>query len=96
MKRSNEQSIGEVIKEFLKTYHLNKKIDDTRIIHSWEGVVGKMIARHTKNLSIRNGILFVKLDSPALKHELSFARGKIILALNKEAGTEVVKDIRFT
>jgi predicted nucleic acid-binding Zn ribbon protein len=58
-------------------------------------VVGAMVAKHTTRLSIRNKILYVKLDSAALRNELMFAREKIVKALNKEAGTNMLTEIVF-
>ncbi|MCD4683017.1 MAG: DUF721 domain-containing protein, partial [Bacteroidales bacterium] len=37
----------------------------------------------------------IKLDSPALKNELSFARTKLIKSLNKAVNKEVIQDIKF-
>ncbi|MCF8233765.1 MAG: DUF721 domain-containing protein [Bacteroidales bacterium] len=96
MIRSNEQSLGDAIKAFLKEHRLEKKLDETRLIHSWENIVGDMIARHTRSIYIRNKTLFVKLDSPALANELSYAREKIVKSLNKEIGKEVIADVKFS
>lgn len=54
-----------------------------------------MVARHTKDLHVRNKILFVKIDSPALRNELSYAREKIVKSLNDEVNAEVIEDVVF-
>ncbi len=95
MKKSNDQTLKEVINELLKAYKLSDKLKEVRLIDSWEKVVGKLINKHTKNLYIKKKVLFVKLDSAALRNELSYARQKIIKALNKEAKEEVIDDIVF-
>lgn len=96
MKKSNDQTLKEVINELLEAYKLGDKLKEVRLIGSWEKVVGKLINKHTKNLYIKKKVLFVKLDSAALRNELSYARQKIIKALNKEADKEVIDDIVFT
>ncbi|MBE9480441.1 MAG: DUF721 domain-containing protein [Bacteroidetes bacterium] len=96
MKKSNDQTLKEVINELLEAYKLGDKLKEVRLIDSWEKVVGKLINKHTKNLYIKKKVLFVKLDSAALRNELSYARQKIIKALNKEAKEEVIDDIVFT
>jgi len=83
------------IEEFLKTFRLQDKLYETRVLHSWEKIVGTIVAKHTLNLSIRKKILYVKVDSAALRSELMFAREKIISGLNQEAGTSVIEDIVF-
>ncbi len=95
MKYSNDQSLGSAIREFFKAYHLEDKLNETRLIRSWETVVGKVIAKHTKELKIRNRILFVKIDSSALKNELSYQKEKILNALNGEVEAKVIDDIVF-
>lgn len=95
VKNSNEQTLKEAIFKLLKTYKLQDGINETKIINSWEGIVGKMITNHTENLYIRNNKLYLKLDSPALKHELSFAKSKLIKSLNDIVKQQVIDDIIF-
>lgn len=95
MKRGTERPLKAVIEEFLKTYRLGDKIAETKVMQSWEKVVGTMIARHTRGISIRNKILYVKIDSAALRNEMLFAREKLVKSLNKEAGADVIQDIVF-
>jgi predicted nucleic acid-binding Zn ribbon protein len=95
MKINSDRPIREVLKELIETYHLEWKLNEVKAIHSWEKVVGEMIARHTKDLYIKNGKLFVKIDSPALKNELSYSSSTIIDKLNTEAGCKVVEEVIF-
>ncbi|MFH1121495.1 MAG: DUF721 domain-containing protein [Bacteroidota bacterium] len=92
---SNNQSIREVIEELLSAYHIGDKVNEIKVIGLWDKVVGKMIARETTHLYIKNKILYVKLNSPALRQELGYARTKLIKMLNKAAGSEVISDIAF-
>jgi len=95
MKISSDRPLGEVLKELIDTYHLEGKLNEVKVIHSWENVVGEMIARHTKDLYIKKGKLFVKIDSPALKNELIYSSSTIVEKLNIEAGCKVVQEIIF-
>jgi hypothetical protein len=54
-----------------------------------------MVAMHTKDLYIRNKVLFVRIDSPALRNELSYTREKIVKSLNNEVNAEVIEDVVF-
>ena len=93
MSRSNDQSLGDAIREFLHSYHLEDKLNETKVIQSWGKVVGPLVEKHTHGLYIRNRILFVKVESAALRQELSYSRSKIVAALNKEVKSEVIEDI---
>ena len=96
MKTSNDKSLGEAIREMIETYRLEGRLNEVRVVHSWEKVVGKMISKHTKDLHITNRKLFVKIDSPALKNELSYMSSVIIERLNKEAGSKVIDELILT
>lgn len=93
MSRHNEHSIREAIDKLLKVYKLDDRLAERRMINSWEEVMGKMIANHTKDLYVKNKQLFVTLDSAALRNELSMAKTKIIQMMNKAAGKEIINDV---
>jgi predicted nucleic acid-binding Zn ribbon protein len=95
MKLSNDRSLGEILKEMLETYRLEGKLNEVKVIQSWEKVVGKMIANHTKDIYIKKGKLFVKIDSPALKNELLYSSELIMERLNTAAGGKVVEELVF-
>lgn len=95
MKSTNEQTLKEAISQLLKTYKLQDGINETKIINSWEKIVGKMITNHTENLYIKNNKLYLKLDSPALKNELSYAKTKLIKSLNDTVNQQIIEDIVF-
>ncbi len=95
MKSTNEKTLKEAIFQLLKTYKLQDGINETKIVNSWEKIVGKMISNHTENLYIKNNKLYLKLDSPALKNELSYAKTKLIKSLNDTVNQQIVEDIVF-
>jgi predicted nucleic acid-binding Zn ribbon protein len=95
MARTNEQPLKAVIEELLETYKLADKLKEVDIIQSWNKIMGNIIARHTTNLYISNKVLYVSLDSDALRQELSYAKKKIITMLTKEYKKPVITDIVF-
>ncbi len=95
IKKSNEQTLGEAIQQLIHEYRMDDKLREVAIINAWEPVVGKMIAQHTSKLFIKNRKLYVKIDSSVIVNELKYARKKIIQALNKQAGEDVIEDVVF-
>jgi predicted nucleic acid-binding Zn ribbon protein len=93
MRKSNTQKIGEVVSEFLKEMKIDRKITETRIINSWPGIVGPVIARHTEKVYIRNGVFFVQVNSPVLRNELSFMKSRLIEVLNEQAGEKLITKV---
>lgn len=95
MNNFNQKSLGESIREFLKTYQLEEKLTETRITVSWEKVMGHHIAKYTQKVSLKKKVLYVDLTSSVMRNELILAREKIIKMINKEMGSQVVDDVVF-
>lgn len=93
MSKHNEYTMKEAIDKLLKTYRLDDKLAEKRLINAWEDVMGKMIAKHTTDITIRNKCLLVTLDSAALRNELLLAKTKIVDMMNKAAGKTVISEI---
>ncbi len=95
MNKTNEHTLKQVIEELIKAYNLDDKLKETNLTDCWEKIVGKMIAKHTNSLSLHKKILYVKLDSAALRNELSFSKQKIIKLINKEVKEDIIEQIVF-
>ncbi|MEI6577637.1 MAG: DUF721 domain-containing protein [Bacteroidota bacterium] len=91
--RSREITLKDAITLLLQTYHLEDKLIEHRLIANWEVVVGTMISRHTKDLWIKDEKLFVKLDSAAIRMELSYNRSQLVQMLNESIGKELIKEV---
>ncbi|MDX9941778.1 MAG: DUF721 domain-containing protein [Bacteroidales bacterium] len=95
MRHSNQQTLGEVIREFLKNFGLEEKVTETRISEVWEKVMGQGISKYTQRISLRNKTLTIYLTSPALRQELSYGKTKIIKMINDELGRAAIEDLAF-
>ncbi len=85
--------LGDLVKEFMELHKGAEYLDEQRVLQSWPQVVGPFIASHTIDLSIKNGVLFVRVDSDALRHELNYSKSLLMKNLNEVVGKEVIKEI---
>lgn len=85
--------LGDLIKEFYELHKGPDYMNEIKVINSWPKVVRPFIASHTIDLSIKNNILFVRVDSDALRSELSYSKSLLMKNLNAIAGMEMVKEI---
>lgn len=95
MRKTNEQNLGDVIRQWLKQSNMEEKITEVKINASWGKVMGNDIQRLTERLVYRKKVLTVYLRSAPLREELSMAKTKIVQMINKEAGAHVVDEIIF-
>ena len=91
MKRRNEQTIGEVLRQYLKMTQVENLVYVDRIAALWQETLGDDAARETERIHLQSGHLFVTLRSPALKNDLMMRRSAIARALNERLGSDVVQ-----
>ena len=93
MRRSKTITLAEAIQDYLKEMHLEGKLSETGVINSWEEIVGKAIASRTSKIYIREGVLYVHLNSSVVRNELLMLRQALKEKINEKAGTEVIREI---
>lgn len=95
MRRSNTQSLSDVLKEFIETNKIDRKLKEIDIVEGWENLLGKTIAHYTRNIYIRNRILYVDISSAVVKNELFLMRDEICRRINESAGGQIIDRIVF-
>lgn len=93
MKRSEAQSIKDIIDIALNESGMASTFDEQKLCYLWPEVVGQSINRYTTRRYIDKGVLHVYLSSAALKNELQFHRSHLVEELNKVAGRNVISNI---
>ena len=87
------RTIGELIREFYELHKGPAYVESLQVVNSWKNVVGPFIASHTIDLSIKNSVLYVRVDSDALRNELSYSKSLLLENLNKTVGKDVISEI---
>lgn len=95
MKRNNAEPIGKLIQQFLRQESLESPLNEQRLLDAWPQILGPVIASYTKELYIRNQILYVHLTSAALRQELMMGRELLVRNLNQKVGATVITNIIF-
>lgn len=95
MKRKKAELITPVVMRFLAQNSLLSPLNEYRLVSSWPQVAGEQIASLTRDIYIRNGVLNVKLKSPAMRSDLMMRRSELVMKLNGQVGASVITDIVF-
>lgn len=85
--------LGELIQAFYEQHRGPEYLDEVKVVESWPQVVGPFIASHTIDLSVNNGVLYIRVDSDALRNELSYSKSLLMKNLNERVGKEILKEI---
>lgn len=95
MKRTYPKHIKSIIDEAMERAGLTDTLNEQRAAAVWVDVVGPAINRYTSRRYVDSGVMHVYLTSAPLKNELSFNRARLIEAINRAVGADVVKEIQF-
>tara|TARA_B110000467_G_C18332374_1_gene494329 strand:+ start:303 stop:596 length:294 start_codon:yes stop_codon:yes gene_type:complete len=92
-RKSNQQTLGEVIQDFLRESGWQQKLDEVKIITEWDKVLGPTLAKYTEEVFIKNKQLHIRLKSATLRQELSYQKSELVKQLNDAVGKEVITDV---
>lgn len=93
MQRKNEQSIGEILRQYLRVTQLEQHVMEVHIAEVWQETLGDQITLETERIHLQGGLLTVVLRSPSLKNEIMMRRTAIRQALNEKLGSEIIKNV---
>ena len=83
--------LGDLIKEFYDQYKGPDYLDEIKAVNSWVQVAGTFVASHTVDISIKNKVMYVRVDSDALRTELGYSKSLLVKKLNDIVGKEVLR-----
>ena len=92
----NNTDIKNLINVFLKKNRLENGLLDLEVKKVWFEVMDNGIANYTRDVNLKNKTLYVKLNSPALREELSYGKEKLINIINQKFKKEIINKIVLT
>lgn len=95
MSSRNAISIGEAVREFLRENNLEQPLSEQHIADYWKAAVGSVVMPYTKSCDLKDGTLYVKITSAALRNELFIRRFDIVKRINEQAGWNIVTNLRL-
>jgi len=93
MRKSNEQSIGKVIRKLLKNQKLAGRLLELDAIQSCENILGKELMKYINEITFKKGKLIIKVKSAAVRNELSYQKEKILDKINHTSKNEIVREV---
>ena len=89
----NNIDIKNLINVFLKKNRLENGLLDLEVKKVWFEIMDNGIANYTRDVNLKNKTLYVKLNSPALREELSYGKEKLINIINQKFKKEIINKI---
>jgi len=90
------ERLGEVARRLLRGRLKKRARKETRVLEAWEEVVGAERAGKLRPARLRDGVLWVEVESPAVLYEAAqFSRGEILGRLRERFPELGIEDVRF-
>ncbi|MBQ7259291.1 MAG: DUF721 domain-containing protein [Paludibacteraceae bacterium] len=91
----NSMSIGEALVNYMRENGLEQSVLDVQIEEVWPRVMGETVKKLTRSIEVREGVLYVHVNSAALKTQLFENRFELIRKLNDAVGAPALRDCRI-
>lgn len=90
------QSTIDVLPKIMQRLGLRERLHEVEVMEAWHMIVGEFITAHSAPVSLREGILYVRVLQPALHYELDqVSKIDILRKLKQRFGAKTIRDIRF-
>ena len=87
--------LGDAIIQYLRENGLEQSVLDVQIEEVWPQVMGDVVNRLTRSVEVRDGVLYVRVSSAALKTQLFENRFELVRKLNEAVGAKAIRDCRI-
>ena len=87
--------LSEAIVGFLRETGLETPVLEVQMEEVWPSVMGETVAKLTRSVEVKDGMLIVHVNSAALKTQLFENRFELVRKLNEAVGAEVIRDCRI-
>jgi hypothetical protein len=91
----DEHRLGDILWPALRRMGISRKVRDVQLEAVLARVVGPALAHLCRPAGLDRGTLTVATAHGALAHQLQLDAPRVIAALNRELGAEVVRRLRF-
>jgi predicted nucleic acid-binding Zn ribbon protein len=91
----NEESLGQVLRSWLKDDRFRRKVMEAKIIQGWPVICGAMIAADTTQLRMEGRVLTIMVRSAPLKQELLMGKDLLLKHIEEYLGENYVQDVKI-
>ena len=92
---SNEHTLQELLSQTFRRLEMDDAVTEMEVRRIYNAIVGNLISRLTWSLTLKEGVLTVRLASAALRQEMSYRRSSLAGKINDTIGHNVIKEIKF-
>lgn len=92
---AKEQSVKNVLQSWFDSHDIVADFNQEEVVAAWEELTGTLIKKLTKRVYVKDKVLYVYVNSPALRTELMMIRGDLCERLNQKLGGKPIRNINI-
>ena len=90
------QGPGDLLPKLMQQLGLSERLRETEVLAAWKQIVGEFIAAHSAPITLRAGVLYVRVLQPALHYQFEqISKAEILRKLKQRFGTKIIREVRF-
>ena len=90
------QAPADVLPKLMQQLGLSERLREAEVCDAWKQIVGEFIAAHSAPVSLKEGVLFVRVLQPALHYQFeTISKAEILRKLKQRFGGKTIRDVRF-
>jgi predicted nucleic acid-binding Zn ribbon protein len=90
------QAPADLLPKLMQQLGLSERLRESEVIEAWKQIVGDFISAHSAPVSLRAGVLFVRVLQPALHYQFEqISKAEILRKLKQRFGAKIIREIRF-
>ena len=70
-------------------------LHEDQVRETWKDLAGEFIARHTEPLSVKGGVLILRVTQPTLRFQLEQMKPMLLKRIRNQLGEDRIKSIKF-
>lgn len=94
MKRTETITLGQALRDmFAEETELHERMLEQKALAALPNALGP-VARYIRSMKIKDGVLYLSADSPAVRNALNIERATLIRKINTLVGAELIQELR--
>lgn len=90
------QSTSALLPRIMQKLGLKERLHENEVQQAWTEIVGEFIAAHSAPVSLKDGVLYVRVLQPTLHYQFeTISKGDILGKLKQRFGARTIRDVRF-
>ncbi|MEP6956280.1 MAG: DUF721 domain-containing protein [Chthoniobacterales bacterium] len=87
---------GDLLPKLMQQLGLSERLRENEVIEAWRTIVGDFIAAHSSPVSLRAGVLYVRVLQPSLHYQFeTISKAEILRKLKQRFGGKIIRDLKF-